>query len=189
MEKNEFQYRFTVKKKFFTLLGKEFSIIASEGNLVAYARQKAFKLREEITFYTDKTMKTPLVRIKARNILDFGATFDVIDTTTEEQLGSWRRMGIRSLFRDEWRAMTPSGQEYAILQEDSMIAALFRRFFIPLVPQTFHLKSEEKEIGAFIQKFDIFRYILSVDVDTTEISEKMAWAGAILLATIDGRQE
>ena len=61
------------RRKIIALVGK---ILATDesGGVVAFSRQKAFKLREEIRVFTDESEGTVLLTIKARNIIDFGAT-------------------------------------------------------------------------------------------------------------------
>lgn len=181
--------KYTLKRKFFVLLGKEFSILDSAGQLVGYAKQKAFKLREEIHIFADAEMKTPLVSMKARNILDFGATFDVVDDQTGQLLGALRRMGMRSLFRDEWRVLSPGGAELGVIQEESKLLAFVRRFMTNLVPQNYDLRIGDQDAGQFKQQFNLFQYTLDIEVNEELLSRKMAFAAAVLLGAIEGRQE
>lgn len=181
--------KYTLKRKFFVLLGKEFSIVDENEKVLAYAKQKAFKLREEIHIYTDQTMTVPLLTIKARNIFDFGATFDVTDTKTGELLGALRRKGLRSMFRDEWHILTPGDNEIGIIQEESSLMAFVRRFLTNLVPQRFDLRVGGTDAGGFQQRFNLFMYILDVDVNETLLDKRIAFAAAVLLGAIEGRQE
>ncbi|MCC7304368.1 hypothetical protein IT418_03085 [bacterium] len=179
--------KYLLKRKFFTLLGKEFTIFDDKNNIVAYAKQKAFKLKEEILVYTDSTKEQVLVSIKARNVWDFGATYDIRDENNE-LLGAFRRMGVRSMFRDEWRILTPGDNEIGVIQEESSILALVRRLLTNLVPQKFDLRIGESDVGGFQQQFNLFRYQLEIEIDETFLDKRMAFAAAILLGAIEGRQ-
>lgn len=181
--------KYTLKKKFFVLLGKEFSITNEEGLLVGYAKQKAFKLREELTIFADQQMTTPFVSIKARNIIDFNAIYDVFDATSGESLGAIRRMGFRSMLRDEWHIYSPGDNELAVVQEESGVLALVRRLLTNLVPQRFDLRVGDQDAGGFQQQFNPFKYVMDIEVNEALIDKRVAFACAVLLAAVEGRQE
>jgi hypothetical protein len=60
------------------------------GNPAAYSHQKAFKLREDITLYTDESKSDPMLKINTNSVLDFSGTYDV---TTPEGLRLGRSAG------------------------------------------------------------------------------------------------
>ena len=92
--------QYLVQEKFLKIFGNTFWIKDLQGNVVAYSKQKAFKLKEDIILYTDDTMTQPLLQIKARSVIDWGATYDVTDPSTGELLGSVKTTGLKSLVRD-----------------------------------------------------------------------------------------
>lgn len=181
--------KYTLRRKFFVLLGKEFSITSEDGSLVGYAKQKAFKLREELTIFVDQAMTKPLVSIKARNIIDFNAIYDVVDAENGQNLGAIRRMGFRSMIRDEWHIYSPGDNELAIVQEESGALALVRRLLTNLVPQRFDIRVGTQDAGGFQQQFNPFRYVMDIEVNETLIDKRVAFACAVLLAAVEGRQE
>jgi hypothetical protein len=89
---------YEVSRKLFVLLGKEFRFLDPSGRLIAYSKQKAFKLKEDVRIYADESMTQELVTIKARNIIDFSATYDVFDGITQQRIGSLKRAGLKSAF-------------------------------------------------------------------------------------------
>jgi len=181
--------KYTLQRKFFVLLGKEFTILDEAGLVVGYAKQKAFKLREEIHIYADSTMQTPLISMKARNILDFGATFDIVDAVSGQSLGALRRMGIHSMFRDEWRILSPGDVEIGIIQEESGALAIIRRFLTNLIPQNYDVRIGEQDAGQLKQQFNFFRYVLDFEINEQLLDRRVAFAAAVLLGAIEGRQE
>jgi hypothetical protein len=97
---------------------------------------KAWKLREDVRVYSDKSKSNELLRIHARNIIDFGVTYDIFDSQTDAQLFSMRRKGLKSAFlRDEWEVKDAQDQPLATLLETSSSLALLRRYtdLIPFV--------------------------------------------------------
>jgi hypothetical protein len=69
-----------VRRKVIKLLGGAFHAYdLQQQELYAYSKMKAFKLKEDIRLYSDDKMTTELLPIKARQIIDLGATYDVVD--------------------------------------------------------------------------------------------------------------
>ena len=68
---------YTIRQKVFKIWGNAFHIYGADGSLAGYCRQKALKLKEDLRFYTDESMSAELFVIKARSVIDFGATYDV----------------------------------------------------------------------------------------------------------------
>ena len=185
-----FPTKYTVRRKVLTLVGAQFHAYSEGEELIAFTQLKAFKLKEDIRVYTDESKKTELLAIKARQIIDISASYDVTDSLTGEKVGALRRKGMKSILRDEWLVLDPADQEFAMIQEESMFVALLRRF-INLIPQSFHLKIGEQVVGRIHQNFNPF--VLKLTVDQAEdrqkrIDPRLGLAAAILLAAIEGRQ-
>ncbi len=138
---------YTIRRKVFTFLTSKFHIYDPNDKLVGFSEQKAFKLREDIRIYSDEAKTDERVIIKARQIIDFGAAYDVVDAQTKEKVGALKRKGFASIVRDSWVVMDAEDQEIGKIQEDSVSLALIRRF-IPLgnwIPQKYHLTNSEQE--------------------------------------------
>ena len=102
---------YLVRKRVLSVICGKFEIFDPAGNVVLFSKQAAFKLREDIRLFTDESMTTELVSIKARKILDFAAAYDVVDTTTGHKVGGLKRKGWKSMFRDEWIIMDAYDRE------------------------------------------------------------------------------
>ena len=130
---------FLLKRQIFALTGK-FRLYNPEGQLVMFSQQKMFKLREDIRIYSDEAKTRELLYIQARQILDFSAAYDVIDSQTGMKVGVLRRKGLRSLIQDEWQVLDPADQPIGILHEDSLALSLLRRFLLgSFLPQNYDL--------------------------------------------------
>jgi hypothetical protein len=182
---------YLVRRKVLTLAGAKFHIFDSVGSLVFFSKMKAFKLREDIRLYRDESMTEELLLIKARQIIDFSAAYDVFDAKTREKIGVFKRKGLKSILRDEWFIMDASDREIGAIREDSLFKALLRRFLTNLIPQTYHAEIQEKTVCVYKQNFNPFVLKLSVDFsnDTSSLYDhRLGIAGAILLGAIEGRQ-
>jgi uncharacterized protein YxjI len=187
-----FGTQYTAKKAFFNFLGASFRIFGPDGRLQFYVKQKAFKLKEEITVFGDEAATKPMLVIKARSILDFAATYDVTDVATGDKVGAMKREGVRSTFlRDKWSILSDGDQKIGEVVEDSMALALLRRFLSNLIPETFHVDVGGKRVGTIAQAFNPF--ILTYRVDFAPagalLDPRLGVAMVVLLLAIEGRQE
>ena len=185
---------YMIRQKVLKLFGETFHIYSDESmtQLVGYCKQKAFKLKEDIRIFNDEEQTTELLTIKARSVLDFGATYDIVDATTGESLGALRRKGLKSILKDSWIVLAPGDVELGTLVEESSSLALFRRF-LPFVkwiaPQEFDMVLNHGGGVRFTQKHNPFVRKLKINgVKSSGIDPRMVVAAGILLSAIEGRQ-
>lgn len=182
--------RYTLRRKVFSLFGSSFHLFAPDGSLVFFSKQKAFKLREDIRIYADEAMTRELLAIRARQVMDFSAAYDVVDTETQAKLGALRRRGFSSMLRDAWLVLDAGDREIGRITEDSMALALVRRFLVNLVPQKFHLAIGEKTAVHFQQQFNPLVYKLEIEFcGDAALDKRLGLAAAVLLAAMEGRQK
>ncbi len=189
---NAFQFdHYVLRKQFFALTGI-LRIYNPQDQLVLYTQQKLFKLKEDIRVYADETKNRELLHIQARNIIDFSAYYDVIDSQYTTTVGGLRRKGFRSLVQDEWELFDPQGTPIGILKEDSLNRALLRRFLLgSLLPQDYDLLYGNDRVADYKQRFHLFSYILDVDFrmdNNNRLDRRLGLAAAVLLAIIEGHQ-
>ena len=187
-----FQYnRYLLKRQVFALTGK-FRYYDPMENLVMYVEQKMFKLREDIRVFSDENKSQEVLQIKARQIIDFSAVYDVIDSALNQKVGTLRRKGMRSILRDEWEVLDARDQVIGKLFEDSMELAMLRRILLGnLLPQNYDINFGEQRVADLKQRFNLFRYEMDVDFSfdpAKTFDRRVGLAAGILLAAIEGRQ-
>lgn len=178
-----------MRKKVFKFFGQSFKFFDSDNNLCFYVKQKAFKLREDIRIYSDDSMTQELILIRARNIVDFSAVYDVYDSITNEHIGAFKRKGMKSIIKDEWLIFDVNDCEAGIIKEDSTALAIVRRFLTNLIPQTFEGFYNGSEVFEFKQRFNPF--VFKMDIDFSEgvmFDRRLGISAAVLLGAIEGRQ-
>jgi uncharacterized protein YxjI len=79
-------------------LAPQIAVTDAAGDLIAYVRQKMFKLKEAVTVYSDREQKRPVYRIAADRVIDFSAQYH-IEEASGRQIGVVRRRGMRSIWR------------------------------------------------------------------------------------------
>jgi len=186
-----FQYNhYLLKRQVFALTGK-FRFYAPNGQLVLFSEQKMFKLREDIRVFADESKTQEVLMIKARQIMDFSAAYDVMDSATGHKLGALRRKGFASLLRDEWEILDAGDKVIGSLFEDSMGLALVRRFLTRLIPQNYDITIGVTRVADLKQNFNPFLYQLNMDFSmdiTHQMDRRIGIAAGTLLAAIEGRQ-
>ena len=184
---------YLVRRKVFKLLGGAFHVFDPAGNVVLYSKQKAFKLKEDIRIYTGEDMDTEVLTIRTDQIIDLGATYHVHDSQQGGvRVGSLKRKGLKSMLRDEWVILDPSGQEVGIIQEDSVALALMRRLMVGwLSPQKYYGTIGNNPVSVFTRNFNPLVSKMSLDftMDTQgQLDRRLGIAAVIMLLAIDGKQ-
>jgi len=187
---------FLARRKVFTFLGAKFHLYDMEGNLVGFSKQKAFKLKEDIRLYRDESMSQEILHIRARQILDISAAYDVIDSASGKKIGALQRKGLTSAFlRDEWQILDANDRPFALVQEESTALALLRRYvgLVSLIsPQKYIVSVGGRQVGSIQQHFNPFvlKYTVDFSMDTGFLLPRsLGVASAILLLAIEKRQQ
>ena len=182
--------QYMLKRQVFALAGK-FRVYNPSGELLLFSEQKMFKLREDIRVYSDESKTQEVLMIKARQIIDFSAAYDVVDSATGQKVGTLRRRGLASILRDEWEVLDVGDNVIGKLFEDSMGLALVRRLLSGLVPQNYDITLGTNRVADLKQNFNPFSYQLNIDfsMDVNRLLDRrIGIAAGILLAAVEGRQ-
>lgn len=187
-----FQFpHYLLRRQAIALTGK-FRFYDPAGRLVLFSEQKMFKLREDIRVYADENKSQEVLSVKARQILDFSAAYDVVDTALNQKVGALRRRGLRSILRDEWEVLDANDNVVGKLFEDSVGLALLRRLVLgSWLPQNYDITFGETRVADLRQNFNLFRYELNLDfsMDTTgRLDRRLGIAAGILLAAVEGKE-
>ncbi len=181
--------KYFAKRKFWAVAG-QVHIWDSSNNLVCYVKQKLFKLREDLTVYNDEKMTEPVLNIKARQIIDFSAAYDIVDVATGEKVGALKRKGMKSLIKDEWIIMDTDDRQIALMGEETTGGAIASRM-INLIPQTYVIRMADEIIARFkqqvalaVHKFDIE----FMDDGGSKMDRRLGMGALMLLLLIEGRQ-
>ncbi|MBD3370946.1 hypothetical protein GF402_11380 [Candidatus Fermentibacteria bacterium] len=178
------------RRKMFKIFGGAFHVKDSSGETVMYSTQKAFKLREDMSIWASERKERELLKIRTPQILDWGATYFVTDSTTGEEVGAIARKGLKSVVRDEWKFLSAEQEEIGTLTESGWARAIISRL-IKLVPQKYVIRSSDgREISTVKQHFNIFilKYTMDIHEPYPPIDRRLMIAMGILLCAIEGRQ-
>ena len=180
--------RYRVRRKVLKLFGGRFHVYAGD-RVVGFSKQKAFALKEDIRVFADESMAREILAIRARQVVDFKAAYDILDPVTGVKVGAARRRGFASIVRDSRELLDAEDRVLGKLQEDSLGMALLRRFLANFVPQRFRLAVHGAASISFRQDFNPFIYRLNVAIPASHpLDRRLVFALAVLICAIEGLQ-
>ena len=109
-------YPLTLTFKFLTI-SSFIRVVDASGQLVSYVKQRAFRLREDVTIFADESQTRPLYHIKANKIIDIGATYS-ITAADGRPLGAVRQRGIRTFWKATYDILDEAGSPVGLIHEE-----------------------------------------------------------------------
>lgn len=152
--------------------------------------------KRHVNFYRDDTRRERLLSITQVNRIQLlFACFEILDASGT-LLARLRKNQLTNIFRKRWVALTPTGQAYCVALEDSILLAILRRLFGPMMGalRTNYIivagdGTNERLLGKFDRKFTLFdQYVLDMSADPRrELDRRIALAIGVLLDTGERR--
>lgn len=172
-----------------------------QGQLIAFAHQKRFAFREKFTLYTDESKSSILLEVQARQVLDFGARYDVTDEAGKV-IGTVGKAFGASLLKSTWNVYKPGEEEapHLIVRERNATLAIVRRVWevLPVISEVpffvkYHFDFIDSASGETAATFDktttlTDHYRLDVeDKSAEELDWRVFIAQGVLLDALQSR--
>lgn len=109
-------------------LSSDFNITDTNGNYVAYVRQKMFKLKEDVIVFNDESKSNELFNIKANQWIDFNASYMITDLVNGKKFGRLARKGMRSIWKSRYDIIDENDQPKYQINEDNGWVKVFDSF-------------------------------------------------------------
>ena len=120
---NTLQFPITFTFKIGTI-SNDFFASDANGRVIAYVRQKLFKLVDHIEVFSDESRNKKLYDIKANKWIDFSATYTFYDENNNKS-GSVGRKGMRSLWKASYSIMNKNDNPiFEITEENAWVKVL-----------------------------------------------------------------
>lgn len=177
--------RFVLRQRFRMVTNEyDFYLAGPDGEASSepfcFVKQKTFKFKEDIRFYTDQSRSEELLRIKARQRFDPAARYNVTDSAGQA-IGAIQKVFGRSLLRSTFKIYNLNEQEVATVTEESQAVALLRRAvgFVPYlenvanwlpIPYNFVFLRGETVLGT--HKRRLFKISDTYDIDVSADTER-----------------
>jgi uncharacterized protein YxjI len=171
----------------------------SAGDPVCFVEQKRMALKEDLRAFIDDSKTAEVFRIKAQQVWDPRARYDVTDAQGQH-VGQLSKVFGKSLLRSTWRIWDTAGNEIGWARERSLFVALFRRLvglvpfiggFADLLPIPYHFDYfvQEERIGGLERILGVRdRYRLDVSGDARRrIDRRLVLALAVGMDALQAR--
>ncbi|WP_236047800.1 hypothetical protein [Actinoplanes ovalisporus] len=158
----------------------------SEAGILAFAQQKRMAFKEQVTLYTDDTKTTPVLGFKARQVIDLGATYDIVDAGGAP-IGLFRKNFKESLIRSTWHLEQPGFGEM-IGRETNVWVAVLRRFVEALswLPYHFDFVLGDRPVFSVVKKWGLRdRYV--VTIHDPNVDRRLVAAMSVALDALQAR--
>lgn len=101
-------------------LSPQMAVTDAADRLVFYVKQKAFKLREQVTVFADREQTRPVAHIRADRILDISATYGFEDAQGK-RFGAVKRAGVKSIWRAQYEVMRGDTTLFTIREDNAFV--------------------------------------------------------------------
>lgn len=163
-------------------LAHQLSVTDAGGTLLWYVKQKAFKLKEQVTVFGDREQTRPLFEINADRVLDFSAHYRIRSSATHGEIGALQRKGMKSIWKARYE-IEAGGANVFIVEEENpwskvadkllgevpvlgiLSGYLFHPRFLVMRPGGAEVMRLEKKPAFFEGRFDIERLTTMTDTE------------------------
>ncbi len=155
------------------------------GGLLAFAEQKRFAFKEQVTFFADDAKTRPVFGFKARKVIDLNSGYDVTDGAGTP-IGFFRKDFGASLLRSTFHVEGPGFSGTG--QERNMFISLLRRFSdIDFLPVHFDYTGQDGAPMMSVQRQFTLRDKYTVQVPDQRVDFRVAAAVAVAMDALMGR--
>ncbi len=181
-----------------TTLSSDFNITDSDGNYVAYVRQKMFRFKEDVIVYSDASKSKKLFRIQADRWLDFNASYSIQDLLDGEKYGRIARKGMRSFWKSTYNVIDENDQPLYQITEDNAWTKFLDGFVseIPIVGiftgyilnPSYSVKNSEGKTFFNLKKMPSLvgrRFQLSREIDIPDEDESLVILSLLMMVLLE----
>lgn len=180
------QSRYFVKRKFWSLFDRIFRVLTTDGQMILYVKHPVFRWREEFTIWSDETCTQAVFKLKSRQIIAINFCYDITDAQTGQVVATIQKRGLRSLVRDKFLILDPSGAEIGAMEEQGF--SLLRRFF-PILTSKHQIFLRGEPVAFVRQLFRFFTREFQVDLAPSSVDPRFVLACALLAIIAEARRE
>ncbi len=181
------QSKYIIKRPFWSFMERTFRVFTPDGQMIMFIRHPVLKLREEFVVYADEAKTQPMLRIKAQQVIALNFKYDVMDANTNQLLGTVQKQGLKSLIRDKFLILDPTGAEIGYAEEQGH--SILRRLFPRLLMARHVIFARGQQVAQIRQIFRFFIREFNVDLQPMQMDPRFVLAVALLALMADSRRE
>lgn len=182
-------------------IGNKYNIYEGTGDdaeHILQAKQKILKMKEDFRFQDPET-EEDVIRVTTDEVIDYKATYTIVDVRNDEIIGAVERLSSSSSLRQKWGLFEASeddeAEQVGVLKEDSLLKAFLRRQVTGLIPIAFDIYEPEKSLSkdgstdrdqiAEIEGAFSFRDKYTIEVEDDDLDPRLAVIGAAVIDAIE----
>jgi len=131
MQNLQFPIKFHFK---ISTLANDFTAKDANGKIVAFVSQKMFRLKEDISIYSDESRSKEIYKLKADTWLDFSAAYSMLDENSKE-FGKVVRKGWRTIWKANYDLLDQFNNRIYTIREENVWVKVMDSIFggIPII--------------------------------------------------------
>jgi uncharacterized protein YxjI len=180
------QRHYIIKRKFWSFFERIFRVWTGDGQLIMYIKHPILRLREEFMVYEDEAQTRPLLRVKSKQVIAINFSYEITDARTGRVFGTVQKQGLRSIVRDRFTLLDPTGAEIGYAEEQG--ASILRRFF-PWLTSKHAIFANGHQVAFIRQIFRFFTKEFTVDLQPSDLDPTFVLAVALLALIAEARRE
>ncbi|MGJ8684741.1 MAG: hypothetical protein ACSHWW_08960 [Nonlabens sp.] len=183
-----------------TTLSNDFTAKNSQGQTIAYVKQKMFKLKEAVNVYSDESKTRVLFTIAANKWLDWSAAYSMVDANNNE-IGKIARKGWRSMWKAEYNIIDQNQELQYNVKEESA----FTRFLDNLLGEipilgfftgylfnpTYNVTNNQGQVVVKLKKMPSFlgkEFELTKTADIDDDDKERVMLGLMMMILLERRR-
>jgi uncharacterized protein YxjI len=178
--------RYIVKRNFWSIFDRVFRVSTPDGQLILYVKHPVFRFREEFTIWADEAQTRPVFRLKAKQIIAINFCFDITDANTGALLATIQKRGLKSLVRDTFLVLDPSGNQIGTMEEHGH--SILRRL-LPILTSKHELTINGRQVAFMRQIFRFFTREFEIELQPSALDPRLVLACALLAIIAEARRE
>lgn len=166
---------YRIQQKISPLANQYWVLKGTEGReVIGFVHQKRFAFKEKFELFTGEDKSAVAATIQARQVLDFGARYDIADPAGQ-RLGVIGKDFSKSLLRSTWQIFSPDESAViATVRERSLPVAIIRRIWtaVPVIgdipfPVKYHFEfiTPDGRVAGNYQKTSLIMDYYQIDID------------------------
>ncbi|KTG09547.1 hypothetical protein AUR64_13930 [Haloprofundus marisrubri] len=174
---------YEVRQKFG--IGNKYTVYEGEGSeAILTSKQKKLRLKEDFRF-NDADTDEERIRVRASQMLDVNAAYDIVDSRTDEPIGAVKRR-VSSFLKHEYELHDAAGNVVALVKEDNHVMAAIRRLVTTLLPFSYSITSPDgsETYGTISEQFS-FRDKYHISLADGALDPRLVVVGSVVIDAIE----
>ncbi|MFW6083533.1 MAG: hypothetical protein ACOC7O_02725, partial [Thermoplasmatota archaeon] len=181
-KENEFNIKYHVLS-----LKNKSTITDKNGEIIGFSKSKMFKFKDDIRIYKTEEMREEVFRIKQRNIMDFNANFEIIDSLYDSPIGYLKKKPLESFSKNKYVFLGPAGGKIGEIKISGSLGDAVSQSF--KAKWSYEILYDNYIIGSLKEKMTLTKYDFKINIFSDQdfnLDRRFPLAAAMCIAAGKG---